>query len=274
MPHKQSVRFLIVAILIFQTFALFAQAFLQGRLQEGGLDQLSARDLSYLIVPPLLAALMFTILKANKEFLLRKLNPRTVTVRIVLSAITIGVLARIAWWSQLFLRLSLGVTQNSDPAAAEGPIVTFACPAPGPMLLALLVWVCLIPVTEEIINRGLIQSWLMPRGRVYAVTVSAVIFAVFHPLAAFPLTFVFGIVLGIQFANTKTLWAVIITHATFDLLVLLDWRCLYTVWNPPASDLPMVGIAAASLPSLLIASAAIAFLLTQKNSGAQTAPRS
>ena len=274
MRHNHSIRSLIIAILIFQTCALFAQAFLQGRLQEAGLDPIFARDLSYLIVPPLLAALMFTILKTNKELLLEILSLRTLSARIVLSAITIGVLARIAWWSQLFLRVSVGLSQNSDPAAIEGPIVTFACPAPGPMLLALLVWGCLIPVTEEVINRGLIQSWLMHRGRAYAVTVSAVVFAVFHPPTTIPFALVFGIIAGTQFANTETLWAVIITHATFDLLVLLDWRCLHTVWNPPASDLPMAGIAAASLTSLLIASAAIVFLLTRKDSGARTAPRS
>ncbi len=274
MPHKQSVRFLIIAIMVFQTFALFAQAFLQGRLQEGGLDLKFARDLSYLVVPPMLVALMFSILKANKELLLEVLNPRTRSTRIVLSAIAIGVLARIARWSQMFLRVSSGLTQNPDPAAIEGPIVTFACPAPGPMLLALLVWGCLIPVTEEVINRGLIQSWLMHRGRVFAIAVSAVVFAVFHPPSTIPFAFVFGIITGIQFSNTKTLWAVIITHATFDLLVLFDWRCLHTVWNPPASDLPMVGIAAASLASLAIASAMIVVLLKRTGSGVRIAPRS
>jgi membrane protease YdiL (CAAX protease family) len=274
MPHKQSVRFLIIAIMVFQIFALFAQAFLQGRLQEGGLDLKFARDLSYLVVPPMLVTLMFSILKANKELLLEVLNPRTLSTRIVLSAIAIGVLARIAWWSQMFLRVSSGLTQNPDPAAIEGPIVTFACPAPGPMLLALLVWGCLIPVTEEVINRGLIQSWLMHRGRVFAIAVSAVVFAVFHPPSTIPFAFVFGIITGTQFSNTKTLWAVIITHATFDLLVLFDWRCLHTVWNPPASDLPMVGIAAASLASLAIASAMIVVLLKRTGSGVRFAPRS
>lgn len=263
MPKKYSARFLIIAIMVFQTFALFTQIVLQKRLQESGLDLNYARNLGYLIVPPMLAALMFTILRANKEMLFGMLSLRTLNVRIILSAIAIGLLARIAWWSQLFLRISVGLIQNPDPTAIEGPIFTFACPPPAPMLLALLVWGCLVPVTEEVINRGLIQSWLMHRGRVYAIGVSAFIFAIFHPPATILLAFVFGIVVGIQFVNTKTLWAVIITHATFDLLVQLDWHCLHTVWNPPVTSLPMVGLAVASLSSLVIAGVAIVFLLKQ-----------
>jgi len=113
----------------------------------------------------------------------------------------------------------------------------------------------------------------MKRGRVFAIIVSAVIFAIFHPPATIPLAFVFGIVLGVQFLNTKTLWAVIITHATYDLLIVLDWRCLHTVWNPPVTALPMVGLAVASLSSFAIASAAIIFLLKQTGSGTHNAPR-
>lgn len=273
MPQKQSARFLIIAIMIFQTFALFTQIVLQKRLQEGGLDLTFARNLSYLIVPPMLAALMYTILRANKEMLLGMLSPRTLNVRIILSAIAIGVLVRIGWWSQLFLRISVGLIQNPNPTAIEGPIFSFACPPPAPLLLALLVWGCLVPVTEEVINRGLIQSWLMHRGRVYAIGVSAFIFAIFHPPATIPAAFVFGIIAGAQFVNTKTLWAVIITHATFDLLIVLDWRCLHTVWNPPASELPMAGLAVASLSSLVIVSAAIIFLLRRTGSGVRDAPR-
>ncbi len=273
MPQKQSARFLIIAIMIFQTFALFTQIVLQKRLQENGLDLSYARNLSYLIVPPMLAALMFTILKANKEMLFERLSLRTLNVRIILSAIAIGVLARIAWWSQIFFRFSVGLIQNPDPAAIEGPIFTFACPPPAPMLLALLVWGCLVPVTEEVINRGLIQSWLMHRGRVYAIGVSAFIFAIFHPLATIPLAFVFGIITGVQFANTKTLWAVIITHATYDLLIQFDWHCLHTIWNPRVTALPMTGMAVASLSSLIVVSATIVYLLRRTESGAHHAPR-
>ncbi len=273
MPRKKTARFLIIAIMIFQTFALFTQIVLQKRLQEGGLDLTFARNLSYLIVPPMLAALMVTILRTNKELLIRILSKRALSVRIILTAIAIGVLARIAWWSQIFFRFSVGLIQNPDPAAIEGPIFTFACPPPVPMLLALLVWGCLVPVTEEVINRGLIQSWLMHRGRVYAIGVSAFIFAIFHPLAAIPLALVFGIVLGVQFANTRTLWAVIITHATYDLLIQFDWYCLRVIWNPPATELPMTGLAVASLGSLIVTIASIVYLLGRTESGARYAPR-
>lgn len=273
MPREKTTRFLIIAIMIFQVFALFTQIVLQKRLQEGGLDLTFARNLSYLIVPPMLAALMFTILRTNKELLIRILSMRALSVRIILTAIAIGVLARIAWWSQIFFRFSVGLIQNADPTAIEGPIVTFACPPAGPMLLALLVWGCLVPVTEEVINRGLIQSWLMKRGRVFAIIVSAVIFAIFHPLGTIPLAFVFGIITGVQFANTRTLWAVIITHATYDLLIQLDWYCLHTIWNPRVTELPMTGMAAASLGSLIVVSATIIYLLRRTESGVHHAPR-
>jgi len=224
------VRTSLIAVLLFQVLALFMRAYLRLGLQENGLDQEFANDLSYLIVPPVLAILMLPIIRANLDLLRDALDLRRINIRLVFTAIAIGLLARLIWWLQLVARVLLGLTPDSDPGDIAAPVFTFHCPQPQAMLVALLVFGCLIPIVEEVINRGLIQSWLTPRGTWFAILISATLFAVFHAPGAIPAAFVGGLVFGVQFARTKTLWAPIITHASYDVLIVFDWRCLNGVW--------------------------------------------
>jgi len=231
MSHAPSVRRSLAAVLIFQVLALFIRSYVQLALQRRGLDPYFARDLSYLVVPPILIVFMLPIIRANMNLLRHTLDPTRINLQIVLAAIAIGVIARLVWWLQLFARTLFEQIRNSAGDDIAAPVFSFSCPPPAAMLVALLVFGCLIPFIEEAINRGLIQSWLMPRGRWTAILVSAMIFALFHAPASIPLAFVAGIVFGIQFAMTKTLWSTIITHATYDVLIIFDWRCLNGVWN-------------------------------------------
>jgi membrane protease YdiL (CAAX protease family) len=216
--------------LVYQVLALFVRAYLQLDLQQQGLDADFAQDLSYLVVPPILALLMLPIIRANMDLLRDVLDPGRVDLRLVLTAIGIAVLARLVWWLQLFARVLLGISRDSGLEDSIGPVFSFACPPTQAMLVALLVFGCLIPIVEELINRGLIQSWLMPRGKWFAIVASAMLFAIFHAPASIPPAFIAGIVFGIQYARTRSLWAPIITHASYDLLIILDWRCLNGIW--------------------------------------------
>lgn len=225
-----SVRTSLVAVLLFQVLALFIRAYLRIGLEEQGLDSSFANDLSYLVVPPVLAIFVLPIIRTNLDLLRDGLDLKRVKLRLVFSAIAVGVLARLVWWSQLFARTYIGQLRDSDPGDVTGPVFSFSCPPPHAMLVALLVFGFLVPIIEEVINRGLIQSWLMPRGKWFAILVSAILFALFHTPTAMPVAFVAGIVLGIQFARTRTLWTPIVTHASYDVLILFDWRCLNGVW--------------------------------------------
>jgi len=231
MSHAPSVRRSLAAVLIFQVLALFVRSYVQLALQQRGLDPDFARDLSYLVVPPILIVFMLPIIRANMNLLHHALDPGRINLRVVLVAIAIGAFARLVWWLQLFARVLFERMRNSPGDDIAAPVFSFSCPPPAAMLVALLVFGCLIPFIEEVINRGLIQSWLMPRGRWIAIFVSAIIFALFYTPASILLAFVAGIVFGIQFMTTRTLWATIITHATYDVLIIFDWRCLNGVWN-------------------------------------------
>jgi len=80
-------------------------------------------------------------------------------------------------------------------------------------------------------------------------------------------------VFGILFWQNKTVWPSLITHATVNGLIQIDWRCLQGKWNPPASQLPIWSAGLLSLLMLLACTFAIAYLLLKKKAGAQEAPR-
>ena len=104
MTTTRSIRAPIVAILVILTAALFARSFLRVRLQDQGIDADFANDLSYLIVPVILGILLFSILRDNKAFLIGLFRKKHLTFRLIVTAIAIGVLMRIAWWAQLVAR--------------------------------------------------------------------------------------------------------------------------------------------------------------------------
>lgn len=263
----------IIAILIIQLFALLVREFLRTKLGDAGVATDFAKDLSYLVVPALLAVMLLPIFRSNWPPFSKLLSLTRVDLRLVLAAFAIGFLARVAWWSGLILQASLGLTTDSAAAAIEGPHFWFDCPPPVAFVTGLVVWIVLVPVTEEAIHRGLIQSTLMQRGRHFAIVCSALLFAVFHSPSGMLLAFVLGLVFGLQFANTKTLWTTIVTHATYDGLIQFDWRCLHGAWNPRPEDLPYTGTGIVSSFGLIACVALIIGLLTKTGAREATLPQ-
>lgn len=272
MTAMRSIRSPIVAILVIQTAALFARSFLQLRLQHQGLGAEFAKDLSYLVVPVILGILLFPILRDHKAFLLGLFRRKYLTLRLVATAIAIGLLMRTAWWCQLVARVSFGITANPDPAALAGPSFSFGCPPFRVIALGFVVTAVLIPVIEEIVHRGLIQSSMSHRGPVVAITTSAILFAVFHPPASYLFVFAWGIVFGIQFWKSQTLWPSLISHSTYNGLIQLDWRCMTGTWNPPSSDLPLIGPGIVAIGGLAFSVGMVAWLIL-KNVGMHKASR-
>lgn len=261
MTALHTIRAPIVAILIIQTAALVARSYLELQLQAGGFEATFAQDLSYLVVPPMLAVLMFPILREHKDYLASLFQREHLGMRLILAAIAVGLCMRIAWWCQLAFRISIGLTQNPDPAATIGPSFEFACaPLPG-ILLGTLVMTILVPIVEEVTSRGLILSSLAHHGRGVAIVISAMFFAAFHPPASYPVIFIAGMIFGLQFWNSNTLWFSLLTHATYNSLVQLDWRCVAGQWNPSASDLPLYVPATISFIGLVLSLSTIVYLV-------------
>ncbi len=231
----------IVAILIIEIAALVARAFLQVRLIDSGTPKPFAQDLSYLVVPPILIVLMYPILRQHGQFLLSLLRRQDLTLRLVLLSALLGISLRMTYWGGLVSLASFGVLRNSDPDAVVGPLISFGCPEPNVLALSFLVVSFLIPVIEEVINRGLILHSLLHRGKILAIVLSSGLFAVMHAPQAIALAFLAGLFLGVQMIKSKTLWAPLITHATYNAVSVLDWECISTQWNPVGTTPSMIG---------------------------------
>jgi membrane protease YdiL (CAAX protease family) len=259
-------------VILAQVFALFTQAWLSQALLAQGYDALDAHYLAYLVVPPILLIMLAPLLLKHRQFLLQRFSPRGVTLRVALAAVALGVTMRIVWWSQLIARISFGIVANDDPQAIAGPAFSWTCPPLPSLMLGLLVMAVLIPMMEETIDRGLLQSALVPRGPLPAILVSALIFTAFHPPSSYTFVFLMGIVFGIQFWLTGSLWTTVITHATYNGIIQFDWRCLQGQWNPTSENLPLLVPGISALLMLFIACPLVVGLLHYQRPGAQNAP--
>ncbi len=267
MTQAQSIRAPIIAILIIEAAALVARSYLELTLRADGFAHVFAKDLSFFIVPPILAILLFPILRDHKDYLLGLFRFEDLTFKLVFSGIAVGLLMRIAWWSHVVFIGATGISRNPDPNAIVGPIFSFGCPPTVQLLVGISVMAILVPIIEETINRGLIQSSLAHRGKTQAVLLSSLIFAVAHHPATIPFAFAAGLVLGIQFWNRQTLWFSLVAHSTVNGLAQLDWRCVHGMWSPRPQDLPMYTASAISLMVFLTSLTGIYFLIRKKTAG-------
>ena len=262
----------VLAIVLAQLLALVAQAWLLRLLVAHGYGELQAHYLAYLVVPPILLPMLAPVLLEHREFLQRLFSPRGLTLRLALAAVGLGITLRIVWWSLLIARVALGMAVNDDPQAVAGPVLSFACPPLPSLLLGLLVMAILIPFMEETVHRGLVQSAFVHRGPLPAILVSAVIFTAFHPPSSYGWVFFMGVVLGIQFWLAGSLWATILTHATYNGLIQLDWRCLQGRWNPSPDSLPQLVPAMIALATLAAALLLVIVILRAQRTGARANP--
>ena len=263
-PSVPSVRAPIVAIVIFQVAALLARAFLEIRLIDSGEPQPFAQDLSYLVVPPILIIFMYPILRRHGSYLRALLRRQDLTIRLIATSVVLGFTLRMSFWGGLISFISVGVLRNTDSNAVVGPVISFGCPDPGILALSFVVVSFLIPVTEEIIHRGLILQSLLHRGKILAIVLSSALFAIAHDPQAIAVAFVGGLFLGVQMINCRTLWGPLITHATYNAFAVLDWECVSTQWNPIDTTPAMVGTGLVSTALAVVAISFSIFLVLQK----------
>ncbi len=259
-----SVRAPIVAIMIFQVAALFARAFLEIRLIDSGEPQPFAQDLSYLVVPPILIILMYPILRRHGSYLRSLLRRQDLTVRLIATSVLLGFALRMSFWGGLISFVSFGVLRNTDPNAVVGPVISFGCPDADVLALSFLVMSFLVPTIEEIGNRGLILQSLLRRGRLFALMLSSVLFALMHDPQAIAVAFLVGLFLGTQMINCKTLWGPLITHATYNAVAILSWECVRVQWNPIDTKSAVMGTGSIAA-ALAVVGIALSIILVQRN---------
>ena len=250
-----------MAVLLYGLLALLCHAYLRSRLQQAGAPPDHAYNLGFLVVPLIALAPLPAILRGQTEVLTQLLDPRRLHLRLALGAAALGILLRIVFWARAVVQGALGIGPGSTSTESIGPTFVFDCPPIHIFGLAVLVMAVLVPVTEEIIHRGVLQSGFVRRGPIVAIGLSALLFAVSHKTSSYAYVFLVGIVLGIQFWRAQTLWATIITHGTYNVLVQLDWICLNSHWQPASEDLPLLQAGTAALLVGLSACVGIAGLL-------------
>lgn len=255
-----------IAVIVATTAALIGRAWLQVELLAGGLPKDYAADLSYLVVPPILLVLLAPVLSKDRSFLVEQFRYPGISLSIVFEAVLIGLLLRIVSWAKLVAGVAFGVYRSDDPLAIEGPRFAFQCASPHVVILGFVVMAVMIPVIEEVTHRAYIQSALHDRGPLIAISVSAIIFAIFHPPANLAFTFFAGVVLGYQYWYSGSLWPSLISHATVNGLIQIDWRCLAVQWNPHATELPILSSGIPAILVLMTSFYAI-FLLVKKRRG-------
>ena len=230
----------LLALLLFGALALFCHAYLRIRLQNAGISPEHAYNLSYLVVPPIALAPVPVILRGQTETFKKLFDPRRLDLRLVLGAIALGVLLRVIFWAKIVGRGAFGIGRDLSSTEGVGPTFTFDCPPLHILGLGILIMAVLVPITEEIVHRGVVQSGFVRRGPLVAICLSALLFAVSHQPSSYVFVFLTGVILGIQFWRTRTLWATIISHGTYNGLTQFDWICLNSRWQPSAQDLPML----------------------------------
>ena len=251
----------VTALLVATVAALLARAWLQIQLVEYGMPRLRAADFSYIAALPVFILFAYPVARKDKMFIARQFRAADISLRIVLMAIVVGLLFRVAWWSQLVARISFGLTSGDSGVTHAGPVFSYQCPPLSVIGLGVLVSAILVPVIEEIVHRGYVQSVFKFRRPAITILTSTVIFMILHRLADWDFTFVAGAMLGTMYWLSGSLWAPVITHAVINFTPQLTWRCMTLQWNPPGDSLPLIGPGIVSLSMLVVAATGIAWLL-------------
>lgn len=251
------------AILIFETAALIARSYLEVHLRDNGYGLNYAADLSYLVVPPILLLLGLPVLKKHGHLVLGLFCLRDLSLRLVAIGILLGITLRCAFWGGLIALTSFRIWIGGDELPAIGPYFSWQCPPPWPMALGILVSVLLIPPIEEIINRGFFLHRLLDRGKLFAVFLSSLLFAVYHNPQTIYLAFAVGLFFAVATLNSGTMWIATIAHAAYNFTSQLDWRCLNGRWNP-LEVTPVIASAGAMATALLLVGLLLGCLLVSK----------
>lgn len=262
----------IVAVMLVVVCIMFFMEWANVAFRDSGYGEDFVRYASRIAGLPVIALLVWLVVREHRGFVKGLFSSDGLTVKIVLTGIAVGLLARIFWWSQITARASFGWLATSLEAPPQPLSISFSCPEAPVLTMAILVWLILIPFAEEFVHRGILMSALNDKGPITAIGGSALIFSAMHRPESYLFVFLFGVLFGVLFWNVRTLWGPIIVHATYDGVTVLDWHCMKTSWNPRPEDLPhtALGIATASIATACVIG--IVFLVSKRWVGLQPQP--
>lgn len=266
-PGLPEVRASVAVIMLFMVAAFIARSWLQIHLTQSGYASALARDLSFFVVLPITAVLMWPIMRENVAVMRRWFRPPASWCRLVAYSVLLGVILRITRWAGLTAGVAFGWLYSSGFPTVATAQFWFSCPPPQTFALAILVRAVLTPVLEEFIHRGFIFHALLPRGNALAIILSAAFFGVMHNPQTMILAFLIGLLLAFMTLNLRTLWGPIIVHATFNLAAIIDWDCLHATWNPGVTTPRLAITGGVALLTMLLGIASLIWLVAQAKPG-------
>jgi membrane protease YdiL (CAAX protease family) len=187
-----------------------------------------------LIVQSALAVLVAAILRRNSVLRRRSLAGSRLSLAAFVQCLGLVLgLAPVA--NDLGFRLSQALHQPPDNARWVMQIVQHASRQE---FLVLGLVLTLVPACiEELLFRGVLMGALSGGPFWLVLGLQAAAFGAFHVDAAQGLaTFILGLGFGFMRLQTRSLWAPITAHATYNVIVLLSMRMMHPENNPPPNQ--------------------------------------
>ncbi len=115
---------------------------------------------------------------------------------------------------------SLIVAPFSGESTSTDMILDMVSPDKGYMVVLVFIMIVIVPAfCEEFLFRGLVMGNLLPYGKGIAVVGSALLFAAMHQnFGQFLYTFVAGILTGLLYAESRSIWPSTLVHMLNNLL--------------------------------------------------------
>ena len=155
---------------------------------------------------------------------------------------------------------SLLVAPFSGESASTDMILDMISPDKGYMVVLVFVMIVIVPAfCEEFLFRGLVLGNLLPYGKGVAVIGSALLFAAMHQnFAQFLYTAVAGILMGLLYAESRSIWPSTLVHMLNNLLSFVQMILFARIENEMTAgrivlciNLAVIGAAIASIAVLL-----------------------
>jgi uncharacterized protein len=180
-------------------------------------DSATAGVSQYLVsgLAPLVAVAIVYVVRVRDLAALgfRKIAPRWILISLAagVGAVLLSILATI-----------VTVAVSGPPSDLQADYQAASSAGPLMVALALFAGAVLTPLGEELFFRGVITNWLLRFGGWVAIPVGAAIFAVSHGINYITVVaFVVGVIAGLLFRATGSIWPSVIVHAVNNAYAVL-----------------------------------------------------
>lgn len=214
--NAQRAGLLILIVLILMFASSFVMMFIPGIFSEQNLmNMYVVNALLVSIISILLPAVLFMVRSKEGDFHLKRAPISQVLLAVLMGIGVFFIAAGVnTVFNELFTLTGADTSSSSTPMPEMGGVLQ--------LVLCLLLIAVIPALCEETLFRGaLLYSW-RGLGRVRAVALTSVLFALLHfSIPSFPALFLIGAVLGILAYDSRSIWPSVIVHFTNNAMSVL-----------------------------------------------------